>query len=247
MSLWILPRGMRRALRRVLGQAPATDAYVVPWINEGALRTELLLNCWQEPYPRRKEVEVSLTQYAQNGERLMRTRATVPLAGIQVVPLEGRRQATYGICLIEGNTCQQHVQISDGESFAVTHGRTARVYTFVGQGLRARVIQRVDRAYSKNFNPLVTDGYGVELFFFNLSDVPGRVLATLTGTGRRADVGRVAPFGSLRIDPAALPLGMPGPSFRGTIRLTATCPFDYYVLACHGRSGRRRYSLQHVK
>jgi hypothetical protein len=247
MSLWFLPRGTRRTLRQLLGNVPRTSVYVVPWISEGRLRTELLLNCWQEPYPRRKEVEVFLTQYGQNGERMMRIRAAVPATGEQVVPLEGRGPLTYGICVVEPNTCQQHVQISDGESFAITHGRSSWAYTFVNQGWRAQVIRRVDRVYTKNFNALVREGYGLELFLFNLSDVPGRVSATVMGTGRRAALGRVSAFGALRIDPTAPPLGVDASFFSGTMRLTATCPFDYYVLACHGPTGRRRYSLQHVK
>jgi hypothetical protein len=192
-------------------------------------------------------MEISLTQYGQRGERLMETRTTVPAAGKRVIPLESCGPATYGICFIEPVTCQQHVQISDGESFAITHGRTSLVYAFVRQGWRAQVIRLVDRAYSKNFNLLVRERYGVELFLFNLSDVPGRVSAALMGTGRQVDVGHVSAFGTLKIDPADLLLGVDAQFSTGTIKLTATCPFDYYVLARHGSGERRSYSLQHVK
>lgn len=247
MPVRVLLSVVRRLRRQLLGSTTTNGVYVVPWINEGRLRTELVLNCWQEPYPRRKELEVSLTQYGQNGERVMQIRTIIPSAGKRVIPLEGRGPATYGICLIESNTCQQHVQISDGESFAITHGRGSRLHRFIGRGRRVRLGWWVDREYSKNFNALIQAGYGIELFLFNLSDVPGRVSVAVLGTDRLADLGRVSAFGALRIDPTASPLEVNAGFFAGTIQLRCTCPFDYYVFACQGPVGRRRYSFQHVK
>jgi hypothetical protein len=219
----------------------------VPWISEGVLRTDLLLNSWQEPLARRRGFEVQLSQYGPMGECLDQMKVAVTRTERTLVPLAARGSATYGMCVIEPDGCGQHIQISDGRSFAITHGRTGqRLYRCARLGQLNRLARRFLRPYKKNFNALVRHRCRVELLVFNQSDDACFLSASARGRRGRASLGTIQAFGALRVDPAESALGL-GPSFVGMITLHGSAPFDYYVLARADGPGGPRHSIQHVK
>ena len=221
--------------------------YLVPWICEDDLRTELLLNVLQEPPSRRGPREVRVTQRGQNGECVRQLTVTVLPEARTIVPLERSGDATYGICLVEPVSGQQHIQLFDRHTVAITHGRACELHGFAHQGMLARVGRRLAVPYSKTFNALIRGEYGAELLVFNISDEPGPLYASRLDHGNRALLGRIPGLGSLRVNVASLPIAATQDDLRATALLEATFPFNYYVLACCGAGSERSYSIQHVK
>jgi hypothetical protein len=255
-------RSLRLLARTLVGVA-RPRAYYLPWLARPDLECVLLLNNIEarfNPGESRGPFPVTIVQYDAEGTALKRYDAVLAdCTDTAEIRLDAVPRG-YGFVTVNAPGVQSdlYVTVSDGETYAATHGRHEFLERY---SRRARALHAVAgaacAALGRSFGVFVRDQYvyvgrdaSSHLLLLNLSNVMNRVRVEAT-TGDGAPLGTalvaLSPHGSQLFDVARLgERPAVGIAVR-RVRLAGNAWFNLYVVGTGVRDLDGPLSLMHVK
>ncbi|PYN85635.1 MAG: hypothetical protein DMD87_22270 [Candidatus Rokuibacteriota bacterium] len=255
-----MTRLLRRVARGLLGvERPLV--YYLPWLERPGLECVLILSNVEarfKPEYKYGPFKLRVTQYDATG--LKRAEHRVELSDstdVVELPLSSTG-AICGYVTVAGDCTHSdlYVTLSDGVTYAATHGRQEFVehYPFWSRAVLAvagRVLSGLARtvpAFVRYQYAYVGAGSRSDLLLLNLSNVTNRVrvIALPAGAGSNVMI-RIPPMGSHLLNVANM---VPSPA-QGTrvvpLRLEGNAWFNLYVVGAVHSERSAQLSLMHVK
>jgi len=255
-----MTRLLRRVARALLGvERPAV--YYLPWLVRPGLDCVLMLSNLEARFKSGHNAgpfSVRVTQYDAEGRRRGEHRARLERSTDLVEVKLPSSDAAWGFVTVDGDQVHSdlYVTLSDGEAYAVTHGRQEFVERYpIWSRAAMAAIGRVLGGLGRTVPAFVRHQYAYvgaesrsDLLVLNLSNVTNRVRVVTLPSGEVSVLLRIPPMGSYLLDVSRL---APPPA-RGTrvvpLRLEGNAWFNLYVVGAVGVAERSApLSLMHVK
>jgi hypothetical protein len=250
-----------RALARGLLGVARPPTYYLPWLARPGLECTLVLSNVearfklgfnQGPYP------LEVQQYDADGALVGRhdrtLRDVTDVIELPLVPARGG----YGIVTVSGERIYSdlYVTLSDGETYAATHGRGEFIEHYPMRARLAHALLGSALAWAGRTIPAFTRHQYVyagaesrsHLLVLNLSDIANRVRVTATreGVWAPARLLVIPPLGARLLDVSAL-AGAGDETRVWRLRLTGNAWFNVYMVGTGPRDLAGPLSLMHVK
>lgn len=252
---------LRPLMRRLLGVA-RTPTYYLPWLERPDLECVLVLSNVESrfcPEYSRGPFPVVVTQYGAEGK--IARRYDLFLADCTEA-VELRLEAGAGGCgfaVVAGERLQSdlYVTLSDGKTYAATHGRGEFIETY---SLRARLaltmiggllalFGRVLPVFVRDQYAYVARDHQSHLLLMNLSNVTNRVRVAASAGGQplAARIVALPPMGSHLLDIRELSRTIADRTAVWRLRLEGNAWFNLYIVGAGARGLAGPLSLMHVK
>jgi hypothetical protein len=250
-----MTRLLRRVARALLG-VERPQVYYLPWLVRPGLDCVLMLSNLEARFKSGYNAgpfAVRVTQYDAAGHRRAEHHARLERStDVAEVKLQSS-DAAWGFVTVDGDHVHSdlYVTLSDGDAYAVTHGRQEFVERYPVWSRAAQAALgwllawggRTIPAFVRHQYAYVGAESRTDLLLLNLSNITNRVRVALVRQGASTLV-RVPPMGSYLLDVSRL---APAPA-RGTrvvpLRLEGNAWFNLYVVGAAAAAPR---SLMHVK
>lgn len=249
-----------RSVARALLGVERPQVYYLPWLVRPGLDCVLMLSNLEARFKSGHNAgpfAVRVTQYDAGGRRRGEHRARLERSTDVVEVTLASTDAAWGFVTVDGDHVHSdlYVTLSDGEAYAVTHGRQEfveryPVWSRAGLAVLGRLLAGLGRtvpAFVRHQYAYVGAESRSDLLLLNLSNVTNRIRVAALPAGPSALIA-IPPMGSHLLDVSRL---APAPA-RGTrvvpLRLEGNAWFNLYVVGAAGATERSApLSLMHVK